>query len=81
MEEDAAKGESNNDPQTHRSKVYLQLLKYKKAQEMKELEEINDSIDKYKSKSSKHQSVSSVDGKAEAEDHERDQSSSFFKRI
>ena len=53
VEEDAANEESNCDPQIdplQRSKIYLQLLKYKKAQEMKELEEINDSIDKYKNK-------------------------------
>lgn len=54
VEEDAAASleDSAHEPQIHplqRSKIYLQLLKYKKAQEMKELDEINDSIEAYKS--------------------------------
>ena len=36
-----------------RSKIYLELLKYKKNQEMKELEDINKSIDKFKDSNKK----------------------------
>ena len=51
VEEDASNDNSDQEPQISpllRSKLYLQLLKYKKAQEMKELEEINDSIERYR---------------------------------
>ena len=49
---------------------------------MKELEEINDSIDKYKSKSStsRHQTVGSIDAKAELEDRSNGQAVLVFKR-
>ena len=38
-----------------RSKIYLELLKYKKNQELKELEDINRSIDKFKDSNKKKQ--------------------------
>ena len=65
-----------------RSKIYLQLLKYKKAQEMQELDEINDSIDKYKSKnSSLHNTLSSGERKVDADNASKGQRNSFFKKI